>query len=267
MALHSSYGYLCLNSGFICKHLLLILISKLCLSNKYQYISYSIRHNEFVFSFQVEEFEDYSIIGTRLLRLKELLASSPPPPLPHLLAVPNSSPTFVESESKTAPINSTNNNNNDILIDQSISDEHRDPCNQQRQIQHQQQQQYWWYEGGVSGVNDCEREKGAAVAGELACLAGYMAGYLKATCPPSGGPQYHSHGHPAMGTHPHPHSHPHPGGHHPGLPSPFALATHGHPHPHPLDHGLSAFPQGTSVDQYIYYNRHVEIKQIQINLH
>ncbi|XP_033311405.1 homeobox protein OTX1 A-like isoform X1 [Bombus bifarius] len=89
----------------------------------------------------------------------------------------------------------------------------------------------------------------AAVAGELACLAGYMAGYLKATgatCAPTSSPQYHPHSHPAMGvgTHPHPHSHPHPGAPHPGLPSPFALATHGHPHPHPLEHGLAAFPQG-----------------------
>ncbi|XP_034939311.1 homeobox protein OTX2-B-like [Chelonus insularis] len=78
-----------------------------------------------------------------------------------------------------------------------------------------------------------------------------MAGYLKAagaTCAPTGGPQYHPHGHPAMGvgTHPHAHSHGHPGGPHPGLPSPFALATHGHPHPHPLDHGLGAFPQGVT---------------------
>lgn len=89
----------------------------------------------------------------------------------------------------------------------------------------------------------------AAVAGELACLAGYMAGYLKAagaTCAPTGSPQYHPHSHPAMGvgTHPHAHTHPHPGAPHPGLPSPFALATHGHPHPHPLEHGLAAFPQG-----------------------
>lgn len=106
----------------------------------------------------------------------------------------------------------------------------------------------WWPAEEGGGLR--ERDKGAAVAGELACLAGYMAGYLKgATCAPTGSPQYHPHSHPAMGvgTHPHPHSHPHPGAPHPGLPSPFALATHGHPHPHPLDHGLGAFPQGTSL--------------------
>ncbi|XP_015111769.1 homeobox protein OTX1 B [Diachasma alloeum] len=110
-------------------------------------------------------------------------------------------------------------------------------------------EQYWWCENYVG--NDCQRDKGAAVAGELACLATYMAGYLKAagaTCAPTGSTQYHPHGHPAMGvgTHPHPHSHGHPGGPHPGLPSPFALATHGHPHGHPLDHGLGAFPQGVA---------------------
>ncbi|KOX74246.1 hypothetical protein WN51_13597 [Melipona quadrifasciata] len=108
-----------------------------------------------------------------------------------------------------------------------------------------------WWVAEESGHQDTrERDKGVAVAGELACLAGYMAGYLKAagaTCAPTGTPQYHAHGHPAMGvgTHPHPHSHPHPGAPHPGLHSPFALSTHGHPHPHPLEHGLAAFPQGT----------------------
>lgn len=106
--------------------------------------------------------------------------------------------------------------------------------------------QYWWYEG-YSG-NENQREKGAAVAGELACLAGYMAGYLKAAgaaCAPTGSPQYHPHGHPGMPVGPHPHpgqSHPHASAH-PGLPSPFALA-HPHPHGHPLDHGLGAFQQG-----------------------
>ncbi|XP_015603300.1 homeobox protein OTX1 B isoform X2 [Cephus cinctus] len=136
-------------------------------------------------------------------------------------------------------------------------------CQEQEQLHLEQQQQQhrgnredWWYssESGGRGaggavIREEEGDKGAAVAGELACLAGYMAGYLKAaeaTCGPTGGPQYHPHGHPAMGvgSHPHPHSHPHPGGPHPGLPSPFALATHGHPHSHPLDHGLAAFPQG-----------------------
>lgn len=116
----------------------------------------------------------------------------------------------------------------------------------------------WWVaeEGGHQDIR--ERDKGVAVAGELACLAGYMAGYLKAagaTCAPTGTPQYHAHGHPAMGvgTHPHPHSHPHPGAPHPGLHSPFTLTTHGHPHPHPLEHGLAAFPQGKSL--FFFYRR------------
>lgn len=116
------------------------------------------------------------------------------------------------------------------------------------QNNHREESSWWAAEEG-GGQEIRERDKGAAVAGELACLAGYMAGYLKAagaTCAPTGSPQYHPHSHPAMGvgTHPHPHSHPHPGAPHPGLPSPFALATHGHPHPHPLEHGLAAFPQG-----------------------
>lgn len=112
----------------------------------------------------------------------------------------------------------------------------------------------WWCENGggyVAGGNESEKDKGVAVASELAALASYMAGYLKgagATCAPSGSPQYHTHHghHPAMsvGTHHHAHSHSHPGGPHPSLSSPFALATHGHPHGHPLDHGLGGFPQG-----------------------
>lgn len=107
-------------------------------------------------------------------------------------------------------------------------------------------------EQGRGGGAIKERDNSGAVAGELACLAGYlnMAGYLTgATCASTGNHQYHPHGHPAMGvgTHPHPHSHPHPGASHPALPSPFALATHGHPHAHPLEHGLSPFPQGESV--------------------
>ncbi|KAK0091858.1 hypothetical protein PV326_002610, partial [Microctonus aethiopoides] len=111
----------------------------------------------------------------------------------------------------------------------------------------------WWCENGggyVAGGNESEKDKGVAVASELAALASYMAGYLKgagATCAPSGSPQYHTHHghHPAMsvGTHHHAHSHSHPGGPHPSLSSPFALATHGHPHGHPLDHGLGGFPQ------------------------
>ena len=114
-----------------------------------------------------------------------------------------------------------------------------------------------WWVAEESGHQDIrERDKGVAVAGELACLAGYMAGYLKAagaTCAPTGTPQYHAHGHPAMGvgTHPHPHSHPHPGAPHPGLHSPFTLTTHGHPHPHPLEHGLAAFPQGKSSQLFL----------------
>jgi len=114
---------------------------------------------------------------------------------------------------------------------------------------HREENSWWPAEQGGGGHAIRERDNSAAVAGELACLAGYMASYLKAagaTCASTGNPhQYHPHGHPAMGvgTHPHPHSHPHPGTPHPGLPSPFALATHGHPHPHPLEHGL-AFPQG-----------------------
>lgn len=119
---------------------------------------------------------------------------------------------------------------------------------QASQNNHREENSWWAVEEG-GGQEIRERDKGAAVAGELACLAGYMAGYLKAagaTCAPTGSPQYHPHSHPAMGvgSHPHPHSHPHPGAPHPGLPSPFALATHGHPHPHPLEHGLAAFPQG-----------------------
>lgn len=107
----------------------------------------------------------------------------------------------------------------------------------------------WWAVEESGGQEIRERDKGAAVAGELACLAGYMAGYLKAagaTCGPTGSPQYHPHSHPVMGvgSHPHPHSHPDPGAPHPGLPSPFALASHGHPHPIPLDNGLAAFSQG-----------------------
>lgn len=96
-------------------------------------------------------------------------------------------------------------------------------------------------DGDQEQIRSCNEERfergAAAVAGDLACLAGYMAGYLKAagaTCAPAGSPQYHPHGHPGMGGHPHP-----------GAPHPFALATHSHPHPHPLDHGLAAaFPQG-----------------------
>lgn len=120
---------------------------------------------------------------------------------------------------------------------------------------HRQWNTWWWEKGEGSAHEIRERDKGAEVAGrggELACLAGYMAGYLKAagaTCAPTASPQYHPHGHPAMGvgTHPHPHSHPHPGAPHPGLASPFSLTAHGHPHPHPLDHGLAAFPQGECI--------------------
>lgn len=114
---------------------------------------------------------------------------------------------------------------------------------------HREEDSWWSTEEGGGGQAIRERDNSAAVA----CIAGYMAGYLKAagaTCASTGNPhQYHPHGHPAMGvgTHPHPHSHPHPGTPHPGLPSPFALATHGHPHAHPLEHGLAAaFPQGES---------------------
>lgn len=102
--------------------------------------------------------------------------------------------------------------------------------------------------GGTCEIR--ERDKSAAVAGELACLAGYMAGYLRATgssCTPTGSPQYHPHAHPmGVSSHPHPHSHPHPGAPHHALPTTFALAAHGHAQPHPLEHTLPGYPQGES---------------------
>lgn len=107
--------------------------------------------------------------------------------------------------------------------------------------------------GGVQGGGTCEireRDKRAAVAGELACLAGYMAGYLRATgssCTPTGSPQYHPHAHPmGVSSHPHPHPHSHPGAPHHALPTTFALAAHGHAQPHPLEHTLPGYPQGES---------------------